>query len=643
MAVLTRTLIRMSLATQRHGWRGAIRFWTVVGLALAIGTLALVSLDAGRAVKTDLLGGALTAWTLVLALGPVFGGGGRGIRPEHFALLPIPPRRLAIGLLGAALVGAGPLAGLLAFASLAVYGFTLGAGPGLAGIVATLLQWLLAVLLARLVHGLMGAAMQTRLGMELVGFQFGLLFALLSVGWFVIQPVVLQTHQLLTEGWPPLLSSLLRALPTGWGVSAVDAAARGAWGVTLAALAGLIVLIAVLLAGWGELLVQRARSRSTGYTLRSGAPARLFRRLPATPLGAVIAKELLSWSRDPWRALEVRVAAWTGLLVGVIPLLIGWRDILPFVGMVVVVMGGAVSANLYALDGSALWQTLLTPGAARHDVRGRQIAWLLLFGPLALGATVIFTALSGASWAWPLVLSLTLATLGGAAGLMVYFAVNFPSPGVDPHLRRNPMDSSGETTGEAFAMLFLVSLTAVPALAVVLQGMASESAALQWAAVPVALLTGGLLAWGLGRVAADRLERTGPELLSRLQKGATPQAPGERTVSVLDRAWKALPASKRLVVRLCYGIAWLPLFPQGLAPLVFKLAGLDVKSWFLALYLPAEYQWPVILGMIALGVVLMAIPTAILRQAVQDQRRRDRAAAEQQYRWSPENLLEGGE
>jgi ABC-2 type transport system permease protein len=56
-----------------------------------------------------------------------------------------------------------------------------------------------------------------------------------------------------------------------------------------------------------------------------------------------------------------------------------------------------------------------------------------------------------------------------------------------------------------------------------------------------------------------------------------------------------------LVVWAACTIAPIALFPQGIVPLIIKLTGSDVRSWFLALYLPEAVQWPVIAFMISLG------------------------------------------
>ncbi|GII80404.1 hypothetical protein Sru01_53860 [Sphaerisporangium rufum] len=76
-------------------------------------------------------------------------------------------------------------------------------------------------------------------------------------------------------------------------------------------------------------------------------------------------------------------------------------------------------------------------------------------------------------------------------------------------------------------------------------------------------------------------------------------------------ARRAVPAGWRTkLMGVCFGLCWLPLFPQGLVPIVLKIAGVDERSWFLALYLPEPWQWPTLLGMIALGAGMLAFAVA---------------------------------
>ncbi|MEV7802135.1 sensor histidine kinase [Microbispora sp. NPDC088329] len=90
---------------------------------------------------------------------------------------------------------------------------------------------------------------------------------------------------------------------------------------------------------------------------------------------------------------------------------------------------------------------------------------------------------------------------------------------------------------------------------------------------------------------------------------------GGPTTAVIElpRAFLARPAPLtpwRYLGRLCWALWPIPLFPQGLVAMVLKLVGSPVKSWFLALHMPQPFQWPVIVGMIALGGGLLAVALA---------------------------------
>ncbi|MEU6716928.1 histidine kinase [Nonomuraea sp. NPDC046802] len=66
----------------------------------------------------------------------------------------------------------------------------------------------------------------------------------------------------------------------------------------------------------------------------------------------------------------------------------------------------------------------------------------------------------------------------------------------------------------------------------------------------------------------------------------------------------SMPRWKAATVVLLWCTAWCPTFPQGFVAAVFKLLAVDEKAWFLALHLPEVWQWPTILGMIFLGVIM---------------------------------------
>lgn len=299
-------------------------------------------------------------------------------------------------------------------------------------------------------------------------------------------------------------------------------------------------------------------------------------------------------------------------MLALLPLAIGEVVLLPWAGAIAVIMTLTFCGNLYGQDGTALWLTVIRPGTERADVRGRQWAWLAVFAPVSVVLTVVLTAASGLTWTWPWVLAILPALLGGGVGLALLFSVVQLVPGPDPHRKQSsPMDH-GDATGPAFALFFLALLLPVPPLALLVPGLLLGDPVLQWAAVPVGLAVGVALPWWLGGVAHRRLARRGPELLHLMRTGrSTGGATGEAGPGLLD----ALDERERRNVLTTFFVGIIALFPQGLVPVGITIDGSDSKVWFLALYLPEAWRWPVMVLMISLGVVLLALTARTLLRA----------------------------
>lgn len=615
-------LIRMKLAIVRHSMTGERAFLmflgALVGLLLAGGTVLLALTDFATAdIRLDLLAGVFAVWTLGWILAPVlFGGGDQTLRPEQFRLLPISARTLATGLLGASFVGVAPVVLLVAFASLTVAGFGLGVPGFLVSLPGVPLAVAFVVLLSKVVTAVLGEVMRSRLGAALAALVSAAIMASFGSGWALIPAF----ERALAEGFPGPVSTILRALPSGWAWVAVDAADRGRWPLALGALLGLAVLVVVLLGVWSHLLYRRTTGQTAsragasvgpaGSGASSGTGSGAGRLLLASPAGAVVSREMRTWWRDLVRLQYLFFALFYGLFFALMPLAAGVDVFLPWAGILVALWGAAMSANLYGIDGTALWLTLVTPGSERADVRGRQYAWLLVVGPPALLLTVLLTALSRhGSWVWPWVLALLPAVLGGAAGVIVLASLIRLVPMVDPHKRGSGSLENGTDFVQVLALLLMVLATAVPAGLVVWLGGASPA---RWLGVPAGLLTGTLFAWGLGELAVRRLGRKGAELLHLMRSGASSgsvQSSGQSWSTGLqntnDYGFGTLPPPIRVVVGICLTVCWVLIFPQGVVPLVLKLVGSDVTSWFLPLHLPEAFQWPAIAAMIVLGLATL--------------------------------------
>ncbi|GAA3020557.1 hypothetical protein [Streptosporangium longisporum] len=577
------TMVRMKVAVLRHSMTGQragfVFMGALLGLTLAAGTIIAALSGA------DLLVAVYAVWMLGWVLGPVFAGGGdETLRPEYFTLLGLRPRRLASGLLMAAFVGVAPAISLLALTGLAVLGARQGVVAALVSLPAMLLQLAVFVLLSRVAVAVLGLALRSRVGAIGAGLANGVILAFLGQIWVVF--VVLGE----TDGIPPVVTDLARRLPSGWGTVAVEAAGSADWPRVLAALGGMALLVVLLLAAWAALLTRRAGASRAAT--RGRRPIRA-----TTASGAVLAKEARTWSRDLVRTHQLTFALAYGVCFAAAPLLMGWTGMLPWAGPVFVVMAAAMSANLYGTDGTALWLTLMTPGAS--DVRGRQHAWLLSVAPLAVVLTAGLALVTGGPW--PMLLAVLPALLGGGAGLVALVSVYGLIPGTDPHRRGgNPLrstDDDGAVTGVVYAVLMLAILTAAPA--------AIAAALLGWAGVAVGVLTGILWYWGLGLLAERRLLAQGPELLNMMRTGRRSSSGPSGTAGVRT-GFEDLPRHEQIIVGLCFTVGAIPLFPQGLVAGYLKATGSPTRAWFLALYLPPWLQWPTVVFMVLLGVAIYA-------------------------------------
>ncbi|MDT7622371.1 MAG: type transport system permease protein [Pseudonocardiales bacterium] len=528
-------LIRMKLRVLRHSLRGGRGVVFGVGALWGVAagvfcTILIANHPGGLTVGTDVASVLFAVWTLGWLFGPVLtGGGDETLRPENFALLPIRPALLAGGLLAAALVGVAPLVTLIAFTGLVFAAMAGGLVAVLVAVLAVGLQLALAVLLSRVVIGGLGALLGSRRGKDLGV----LLAALVGLAYLPARAAFNALGPVVTGQSAPVFTAALRFLPTGWGPTAVAASADRDWPLALGLLLALAVLDGLLVLAWSRLLERRlTTSQSAGAPRRSarvggvggpgGAGGLRARRglLPASPLGAVIGKELRMW----WRDARRRALLFTSIVLGLILPATSWigsggPHSLAYSALWIAFFAALQISNLYGFDGSAVWQTLVTPGAARADVRGRQWAWALIVGPAALAAALVLPWVTGTSGAYPWVLALVPALIGGGAGTIVLVSVRAPSA-MPTGKQGNPLTGTGQFGfGLVFtrlAMSLLQVLAVIPPVLVLVLG-GSGVLAVAWLAVGVGVLSGIGAAWWLGRLAYQRLAERGPELLAAVR------------------------------------------------------------------------------------------------------------------------------
>jgi ABC-2 type transport system permease protein len=446
-------------------------------------------------------------WLLGWVTGPLLIGDDAALRMDYFKLLPIPARKLARAMLGAAFVNVSLVFSLVAFAALIALGAQSGAAGALVGVMAVILDLVLAVAASTVAIAVFGPVISSRRGRDFGTMVIALVITLLSLASSLVPFVAAR----LTNGHSRVLTDVVRFLPSGWGAVAVDAASRSDWTLVAVSLAGLALLIVALAVIWPPLLARRLTMTPHGRGRKARGHAHEHEPvLPATPVGAVLGRELRTYSRSVLRSMLLMISFLVGVVVAVISAASGKTNGVPFAGLLFTVIAAACFTNCYGDDGTSLWLTLVVPGAARADVRGRVWAWLLVVGPVGLLLTVVLTAVSGQTWAWPWVLAAEPAMIIGCAGLLVLigvWSVNGPAPDGGP--------SPARVLKTHIALIAVPVVVLLPAAALLLPGALGHSAVLRWLAVPVSIAWACALSWYTAGQATRRLETRGPEVFAR--------------------------------------------------------------------------------------------------------------------------------
>jgi ABC-2 type transport system permease protein len=505
------------------------------GLYLAgIGFLLFAASAAGdadvRLMAASFGGAALVLGSVLFPL--VWFGVDDALDPARFALLPLPRSRLVLGLLVAALLGVPAMALALAATGLLVPAAAHG-GPGAAaaqaaGVVAGVL---LCVAGSRATTSAFATMLRSRRIRDLAGVLLACLAALLGPLQFTVvsaaeradwdRLVAIAT----VIGWTPLGSA--------WtvGVEVAAGAPEAALG-KLAITAGTVVL----LLWWWSRTVESAMVGASSGTGRGGrAPrggpvAQLLPRavpgLPATPFGALVAREVRYWWRDAKRRANLVTIAVVGVLVPV-AVTSGSRvsfgaagdqlaAVPPVAASLTVLFVGTFAtsalANQFGFDGTAYAGHITAGVPGGSELRARAVGYSLLMAPLLVAVGVVMAVLLGEPAAAPEAWGLVFAGYG--AGLAVNLHLSVLAPYALPDTA-NPF-ATGSGTGLAKSLLALVAVVAAYAVAmpVLVAAALLDGTVWRYLALPVGLGYGAVAA-SLGcRLAGDLLDRRAPELLA---------------------------------------------------------------------------------------------------------------------------------
>jgi ABC-2 type transport system permease protein len=305
--------------------------------------------------------------------------------------------------------------------------------------------------------------------------------------------------------------------PFGWAWAVPADVARGSWvgaGIHLVLALG---LVGVLWRTWEHFLDRRLTSpiEVSGEAARVRGSGWADRFYPPSPAGAVAARTLRYWRRDP-RYL----AGIAGFLIAPVVIIVsqlvnqdGSTAVAAFAPCILGMVVGLSVAQDLSYDGSALWLHVASGLRGAEDRAGRVWSALTVFGPLSVVLLVVAIGFSG-EWtlAVPVVgltVGLMLISLGVGAFVGTLWQWPAAPPGTNPFQTGN---SGGLPALASFTVAsFGTLLIAAPVIAAVVGSFFTPWVG--WLSLPLGLLIGGVVL-RLGIIQGGRLlDRRWPEVL----------------------------------------------------------------------------------------------------------------------------------
>nr|WP_208382686.1 hypothetical protein [Microbacterium ulmi] len=438
--------------------------FVVVAAAVAAACWALLTLRTAQAdvvLAVTVLGGS--AVTLGFALAPLVGGATDQLDPRRFALLGMPPLRLAGALALAALLSVPTLA-LAVVAICAAVVWSAHGVPVAAAIFGVVLGVTTCVLVAHVSMALTSLFLRERRSRELSGlFVLAILVVVVPVGVFLASlewrgsvPTQLEEAVGVLGGTP---------LGAAWAYPGL--LASGDPSAPVGALVA-VATIAVLAVLWVWAVRHALTTTERPLAVRERGGLGWFAVAPGTPGGSIAARSLVYWLRDSRYLVNVIVIPIAALLTTV-PLLIAGVPAeyvalvpVPFIALFL----GWLPHNDIAYDSTAVWMHIASGVRGFSDRVGRLIPVLLIGLPTLAVAIPIAISQHGRWAVLPAMVgvcgSLFLCGLGlsSIASAAAPYAVS--RPGESPFQQPQRTRANG-AIAQTLVMLGAIALSA-PAL-----------------------------------------------------------------------------------------------------------------------------------------------------------------------------------
>lgn len=516
--LLTLRLRVMGNTMRRSPWQlvaviigGIYGFFILVLIAVGLHVLASAPVDLIRTIEVLAGSATIAGWIIVPLL---TSGIDQTLSVARLRIFPIAPDRLIVALAVCGVVGVPGAVTLLA-GILTTVAWTHHPVAAVVAVPTAVVAVMTCVCGSRMIESLNSGLAAHRRYREISGVL--ILIPLLLLGPLI---TVLSNGLSHASRTLPALAEGLSWSPLGaaWAVPADIATGR--IGVALVHLViALATLAAVVLVWRRSLATALVTTQQPVAKTAARGQIGLFARFPATPTGAIAARSLTYWVRDPRYSRQL-------ILIPIFPILLFVNSRTTHVTGLVSASGPIVAVLIslsiftdLSYDSTAFAAHVSAGVRGAADRAGRVIAVGSFAMPVVALITVASVAIAGSWSSLPALLGLSLGILLSGFGLSSVSSARIvlpvPSPGDSPFAAKT---GAGFTTAvTTFATWGVLALLSLPEIVLAVVAGATGSFALGWVTLVVGLGL-GVAALTLGiRIGGRELELRAPELLARLR------------------------------------------------------------------------------------------------------------------------------
>ena len=317
-------------------------------------------------------------------------------------------------------------------------------------------------------------------------------------------------------GFASELATILGWTPLGFFWAVPADVADGAY-LTAGLRFALGVATLALLAWLWKLNLARAlvTPAYNAVTRKAAGNLGFFSRFPATPTGAVAARALTYWARDPRYLGSIVIVPLVPLLMIFFSYQSGDFTMLNFVGPIIAfLLAWSISADI-SYDNTAFWLHLSTGVSGWADRAGRALAVAVISAPAVLVFTVGPLWISGSLEQLPVMLGLSVGVLltgiGFSSVVSARYTYNVPLPGESP-LKTPPGTGFSMFAVQIIGWLVLAALV-LPELGLAIAYFVTGNSMFGWLTLVVGCVLGPALLIGGVKLGGQWYDRRAPELL----------------------------------------------------------------------------------------------------------------------------------